>query len=260
MRFRFELTPLEEVHPWGSVTPNLHWFGLTDGLYCLDVGGVELLRYTDRTMDWLTTQRDRPPLPWVDYYVVRLWEDMLAVLPYILEPVPDDLVDYMITGSMVPVDLDDSILDNPAVDAAWDASGERRVDTSYLRFGPTLSWCRTLDPVDTVTVGWHTTADPDGEIAFTAPLSGRVSVPTTEFIDAVTDFDRRLFESMRVRVDRLAETGPPDGIELDIPHLIREHEDRRTWLARALARQVGTDWEAVRAGVAILVQPGVGQK
>ncbi|MFF2551245.1 DUF5984 family protein [Nocardia sp. NPDC058058] len=252
IRFRFELTPLEEVHPWGSVSPNLHWFGLTEGLYCLDVGGVELLRFTDRTMNWLTGQGDRSPLPWVDYYVVRLWEDMLGVLPYILEPVPADLVDFIVTGPSVAADLDDSMLDNPVIEAAWDASGERGVDTSYLRFGPTLWWCRTLDPVDTVTLGWRTTEDPEGEIAFTAPLSGRVSVDTAEFMDAVADFDRRLFESMRVRVDRLAETGPPAGVELDIDHLMWEQRDRRTWLPRALARQVSTDWDAVRAGAALL--------
>jgi hypothetical protein len=31
----------------------------------------------------------------VDYYVVRLWEDVQEVLPSLLEPVPADLVDHM---------------------------------------------------------------------------------------------------------------------------------------------------------------------
>ncbi|MFJ2954023.1 DUF5984 family protein [Streptomyces sp. NPDC087270] len=44
IRFRFGLTPLAEVEPWGAGR-ELHWFGLTDGWYGIDAGGHELLRY-----------------------------------------------------------------------------------------------------------------------------------------------------------------------------------------------------------------------
>ena len=30
MLFNFILRPLEDVQPWGSDPPTLHWFGLTD--------------------------------------------------------------------------------------------------------------------------------------------------------------------------------------------------------------------------------------
>lgn len=33
IRFRFELYPLDEISPWGSDQPKLHWFGLTEGWY-----------------------------------------------------------------------------------------------------------------------------------------------------------------------------------------------------------------------------------
>ncbi|HEX6872493.1 MAG TPA: DUF5984 family protein, partial [Micromonosporaceae bacterium] len=33
IRFRFELTPLDQVQPWGSDHDHLHWFALTDGAY-----------------------------------------------------------------------------------------------------------------------------------------------------------------------------------------------------------------------------------
>lgn len=45
IRFRFGLTPLEEVKPWGAGRV-LHWFGLTAGWYCLDIDGHEVLRYS----------------------------------------------------------------------------------------------------------------------------------------------------------------------------------------------------------------------
>ncbi|WP_326834913.1 DUF5984 family protein [Amycolatopsis rhabdoformis] len=253
MRFRFELVPVDEVGPWGSGrSPSLHWFALTEGWFCLDVGGIELLRYAERTVALFRRAGSRAAPPWVDYYVVRLWEDMLQALPYILDPVPDDLADFVAAGSAEWIDTDDpEILDNTLIDAADDACGRRCVDTGYLRYGPVLRWWRTVDPVDTVTVDWQFAADPDGEIAFTAPLSGRASVSTDEFMSAVTDFDHRLFEAMQQRVDRLAATGAPAGIELDIPHLIQEQAERRTWLPRALAQQVSADWDAVRAGVRI---------
>ncbi|MFD4354092.1 DUF5984 family protein [Nocardia sp. NPDC058518] len=251
MRFRFELVPVDEVSPWGSAgSRRLHWFALTEGWFCLEMGGIELLRYTEQTMATFPREGDQAP-PWVDYYVVRLWEDILHALPYILEPVPDDLAGFVAAGSTEWVDTDE-VLDNTQIDAAYDSHGQRCIDTGYLRFGPVLRWWRTVDPVDTVTVAWQFSVDPDGEIAFTAPLSGRVSVGTDEFIDAVTDFDHRLFELMQQRVDRLAATGAPVGIELDTALLIQEQAERHTLLPRALAQQVGTDWDAVRAGVPIL--------
>ena len=60
-----------EVRSWEATldlgdTPSLHWFGLTQGWYWIEAGGPE-------------------PLPYVDYYVVRLWEDLgfriLATVP-----------------------------------------------------------------------------------------------------------------------------------------------------------------------------------
>lgn len=252
MRFHFELVPVDEVSPWGTGR-KLHWFGLTDGWFCLDVDGVELLRYSERTIA-RTPLEDRRAMPMrVDYYVVRLWEDMLHALPYILEPVPEDLADFVAVGPVGWVGTDDvEFMDDSRIDAAVDVCFERAVDTGYLRFGPWLRWWRTVDAVDTVTLDWRFTVDPDGEIAFTAPLSGRVSVGTDEFIGAVIDFDRQLLEAMQERVDGIAATGAPAGIDIDVPGLIREQIDRRTWLSQALARRVDTDWDAVRAGAARL--------
>ncbi|MEU1996055.1 DUF5984 family protein [Nocardia gamkensis] len=251
MRVRFELAPLEKVVPWGE-HHRLHWFGLTQGWYCLEVGGVELLRYAARTTNSIG-DGSATVASWVDYYVVRLWEDLLAVLPSALEPVPDDLAEFFAAGAEEWVDTGDpDLLENSAVYAASEAYGVRWTDTSYLRFGPAFRWWRTLGPADTVTVAWQFTPDPDGEITFSAPLSGQRTIRTEEFVSAVTDFDHQLLQAMQERVDHLAVAGAVPGIELDIPALIREQAQRRTWLPRALARQEDTDWAAVRAGAAIL--------
>lgn len=246
LRFHFDLTPIDRVAPWGQGR-TLHWFGLTDGRYCVEVDGIELLRYASRIED-----PDEGP-PWPDYYVVRLWEDVLAALPGILEPVPADLTGFLAAGVTGWAGPDDENADSPALDAAYSAFGDRCIDTHPLRFGPTLLWTRTLDPADSITVTWHFPQDPDGEIAFTAPRTGSATIPTGEFRTEVTAFHDRLFEAMRARVDQLAETGAPPSVELDLPGLIREHADRRSWLARALRRSADTDWDAVRAAIPILM-------
>lgn len=94
IRFRFELRPLAQAHPWGGDRRTLHWFGLTDGWYWIELNGHELLRYSDQTVRrW---QADGyQDVPYVDYYVVRLWEDLLELLPAVLEPVPADLVPFI---------------------------------------------------------------------------------------------------------------------------------------------------------------------
>lgn len=48
MLFNFWLRPLADVAPWVSENEQrLHWFGLTDGCYWLDVGKDTLFQYTD---------------------------------------------------------------------------------------------------------------------------------------------------------------------------------------------------------------------
>ena len=90
MLFNFQLRSLEQVLPWQSQGQSyLHWFGLTDGWYWLHLGEVEHFRYTDAIMAvWRETTDDVAVLPYVDYQVVRLWEDIQEILPHILEPIP----------------------------------------------------------------------------------------------------------------------------------------------------------------------------
>jgi hypothetical protein len=82
MLFNFELTDTKDVAPWG--TPghfSLSWFGLTDGMYWIDVGGATLFEYSEHA-------RKAGAYRYCDYQVTRLLEDILEMLPTVLEPVP----------------------------------------------------------------------------------------------------------------------------------------------------------------------------
>ncbi|HEY9907288.1 MAG TPA: DUF5984 family protein [Thermosynechococcaceae cyanobacterium] len=90
MLFDFHLRPLEEVMPWGK-PPNsyLSWFVLTDGFYRLQVGSEFLFNYSDDFAErWAAQSVSVHTRSFVDYYVVRLWEDLLEILPDVLEPLP----------------------------------------------------------------------------------------------------------------------------------------------------------------------------
>ena len=244
IRFRFELRPLDEVTPWGD-PPTLHWFGLTDGWYWIEGGGHELLRRT-RSDDY------------VDYPVVRLWEDINALTPAVLEPVPADLLEFVASdpGSWACDWLEfvggpDEAPDHPVVAAAlW--HGEHFLDLGHLRNAPRLRFWRAVrDDHDEVTVDWR--HEDDGRIGFTAGAAVRFSVPAADYLEAVQTLDRELITAMRHRVDELERRGGLPGADIDLAGLRREHEDRAGWLAQRLAQTPATDWDAVRRGAGELL-------
>ncbi|GIF42595.1 DUF5984 family protein [Actinoplanes xinjiangensis] len=252
IRFRFELRALDEVEPWGD-PPSLHWFGLTDGWYWIEGGGHELLRRT----------RCDDPRPYVDYQVVRLWEDVNLLTPSVLEPVPDDLVAFVASDedqwkvnwlSYVGVREegdDPNAPDHPVVAAVlWHA--ERSLDLGYLLNPPYLRFWRTIrGDQDEVTVDWR--HEDDGRIGFTAGPAVRFSVPTAEYRDAVQTLDRQLITAMRERVEELERRGGLPGVDLDLAGLRKEQQNRAGWLRHHLDRTPDTDWAAIRQGVATLL-------
>lgn len=258
LRFRFVLRPVRDVRPWGEDVPRLGWFILTDGWYWIELGGHELLRYAERSpgpRSSSTAGRAEPRKPaglddYVDYHVVRLWEDLVELMPRVLEPVPPDLLDFV--AGAIP---DAARPEAPEAEAAryWHAG--HALDMGHLRAAPDIRFRRTLSgAADTMTVTWAHAADPDDDdpIAFTAPPTGRVTLPTESFIAAVTTFDRELFAAMEQRVAGFEASGPPAGVDVDLRALRREQLDRATWLGRAMSRPADTDWFAVRMGVAVL--------
>ncbi len=252
IRFRFELRPVDEVTPWGD-PPSLHWFGLTDGWYWIESGGHELLRRT----------RVDDPRPYVDYQVVRLWEDVSVLTPEVLVPVPADLIPFIASdpGRWVcdwldfaggeDEEGDPDAPDHPVITAAlW--HGKQCLDFSYLRNAPHLRFWRTVrGDRDEITVDWR--HKDDGEVGFTTGATVRFNVPTAEYLEAVHTLDRELMAAMRQRIEELEARGGLPGVDLDVAGLRREHEDRGRWFARNLDRSPKTDWDAVRQGARTLL-------
>lgn len=159
IRFQFKLRPLADVVPWGDDQPVLHWFALTDGWYWIEVGQHALFKYEGG---------DEPP--YVDYYVVRLWEDMLDMAANVLEPVPPDLL-WLIERESIGLgdDAADDVFD--AVEAAQEWYGGHCLYTGPLRVAPAIRMWRQVGAKDEVIVAWRN--PDDSEVRFAGPEAGR---------------------------------------------------------------------------------------
>jgi hypothetical protein len=241
LQFQFELCPLADVPLWGSEQPTLHWFGLTSGWYWIVAGGHRLLRYGEPAVRRWNLSR-----PYPQYYVVRLWEDILALRWALTDPVPADVVQF-VDGTFPPRRLPDE--DTGAdVDAALALQSDYQLDLGYLTNSPALRcWRSTGTGQDLATISQR--ARPDSRDTFDGPELLEVSVPAAEFFAAVHEFDRRLIAAMDKRVTELERTGPPAGVRLDVDLLRAEHLRRSRWLAERLATPRQVNWDQIRSGI-----------
>ncbi|HYD07544.1 MAG TPA: DUF5984 family protein, partial [Reyranella sp.] len=207
MLINFELNPLGKVIPWGEPgNHSLHWFGLTDGRYWITAGGATLFEYSERVR---RAGFDR----YCDYQVARILEDITEMMPTILDPVPEDLVEYVSGESgRAWIETRDSWFEQnlnvEAGDDAWDVwgsanllLGDRFLDSAYLT--PSASILMWSDDTD-VHIEWEN-GDKliDGELAWSA-VRGSFHLPRAIFVEEVRAFHARLFEQMTSRIEQVA--------------------------------------------------------
>jgi Family of unknown function (DUF5984) len=196
--------------------------------------------------------------PYVDYHVVRLWGDLLDMLPWILEPVPANLARALSTEGVwenwerqVEALLSPSLGDE-AFDLYYDAtrwSGQRRLDSAYLMSGPDM---HIWNDGSNIHVQWdNRDCDLEGVLAREATL-GQAAMPVAAFLDEVRSFDARFIRRMADRVAKAqGEWSRPD-VMLD-PNVGREQVWRSRYLQRCL--EAGTarepdDWDRVFSAIA----------
>ena len=270
MLFNFRLRPVHDVAPWGQEGDyRLSWFGLTDGWYWLDCGGHELFRYSDSIIkSWYHEGHQSAGSPYVDYHVVRLWEDVLDMLPDVLSPVPLNLLARIQPGPEADLWVDqvfefafpDEHETSQSTENKFDAVtgwlGQRRLDSGYLNQAPSI-WLWSDGKV--VFIRWDN-ADLllDGHKLWTAEL-GTYSLPVEEFIKEVHSFDRRLIAAMNERVQSVRRHWNRPEIRIDTEALLAEQEERSQWLNEALERMSNTeppDWNKVIDAISFFERAG----
>lgn len=235
----FELCRLEDVLPFGTPETGLrlHWYGLTCGWYDVVIGDQRLFSLLDGDPRG------------IDYQIARIWEDLLGVAPYVLEPLPAPLAARVRDGdAWAAWELEASQADTPG-DAATLATAwwrHRGVGSAHLCGAPYMNlW---LDG-DHVHVRWRSHRS-GSEPAWCSP-SGDAVIPVQRFRDELVRFDRHLIAAMQARVDAVTARPLPPNIALDLEDLHREHADRATWLDHALSIRPGglPPWDDVIAAV-----------
>jgi Family of unknown function (DUF5984) len=269
MLFEFGLRPLKEVTPWGQ-PPNLRlsWFGLTDGFYRLKVGSAYLLNYSeDYVKHCIENFSGFDQGSFVDYPVVRLWEDILDILPNVLEPIPEELCVFLEMN-----DADWSSWRNTAVDweeaqiesgcdednafrifeMAVELRGSRYLSSAYLRNSPRI-WIWSTD--STVNISWDNQDIVDEGINVWSAIRGNHSLSRAEFLDEVRSFHEKLFFEMGQRVEAICNHWDYPEIQVDTEYLKYEQNDRAAWLDHALRKTpTFNNWDEVRSAINLITE------
>lgn len=260
MLFHFRLAALEDIPPWGKEGDfHLSWFGLTDGCYWLRAGDVELFRYNQTLLEmesWRTTSAGCGP--YVDYQVVRLWEDVLEILPEVLTPVPQGAAEILAAPTLrawraavanwLPTNPDDAHY--LLYEAATEWVRKRHLISGHLMAGPRI-WFWSDGTY--IHLEWdNRELEIDGVPAWDAQL-GNWRLPVDDFLAEVRAFDRALIEAMRHRVEQIAAGWSRSDVRINVDDLLREHADRATWLEKSLKQaEQNHDWSLVLQAIAII--------
>jgi Family of unknown function (DUF5984) len=240
-RISFDLDEIERVGAWGNPGEHkLHWFGLTSGRYWIETQCGSPVEYTTAIQEYWSHGK------YPDYYVVRLFEDLLGMLAAVLEPVPSDIANLVAnpgwrTKAKHWCDASEDGQRRYPVLQWWD---DRSLDMGYLRYGPRLTFWRVGE---TVFLQWKADGKHNG-IPVWVVSEGQVSMNVTVFEAAVTKFCEELLESMEQRVRRIQQHGwQRTDCTLDLEGLVSEQMTRREFFHKMQNAQQATDWHQVRS-------------
>jgi hypothetical protein len=250
MLFNFTLLPLNEIQPWGEPGQGrLHWFGLTDSQYWIEVGEARLLEYSEAARQHGATR-------FCDYQAVRLYEDVIDLARYVLEPIPSDLAPLvagqgrMKTRGCISAwcDKNSDRADDDHYWAVTDAGSTwisvRELDSAYLT--PSADIIMWSDE-SMVHIEWDNRDKlVNGTSAWTA-LFGRYSLTRSDFVAECQSFHERLMDAMSERINQVVAGVLSPAIQIDLEGLVREHDRRRHLSPLNFgALPSPTDWAAVR--------------
>ncbi len=204
----------------------------------MDVAGAELFRYSEELVACEEPWRSESSSPpYVDYYVARLWEDVLDMLPAILESVPEVLGRRIADGGRWGAWLERAggWMERSEDEACWDTYeqavgwwGARAVDTGYLRHGLDIRiWMGGAN----VHIRWDNREAVLGGKPVWAAVEGEGTMPAGAFLQEVRSFDARFMGTMAEQVSAVRNCWSRPEVAVDVGALEREQFDRSRWLA-----------------------------
>ena len=238
-RFRFELRPVANIAPWGEPgSKRLSWFGLTDGWNCPETTAGRLLEFA---------RPQGEESRWVSYQVVRLFDDVLELWPWVADPVPEDVASRFLGWRTSAEALRLASTDDLDVREIWWQAcswwNNRDLSLNYLTLPPKLHFWRTGTQFHLL---WDAPGR-DAEGPRWAVQHMRITIPFEDAQQAVGDFSKALLSAMSDRVATIErhDWRRPD-CRIDTVALVAEQRGRENWAAAILSRTYETDWGAVR--------------
>lgn len=248
--FEFTLRKLNATMEFNS---SWSWFWLTDGSYNINLGEVKLFTYNAKTaLKWVSKEKqleyeEKTGMSYnePDYYVVRLYEDLLDdALPYTLESVSELAHSLLINRNALEKARDywDNLLE-PLNDENRDELWQKYEDCSeginsgslgsgYMALPETDIWRYQ----DNVYLYWNSTGkDGDNDDWFETPLQGICVIPFKQFIDEVYDFHERFMDAMQKRIEEIQPHFITQKYHYSYEELLKEHSNRKKSLVDSLA-------------------------
>lgn len=237
-RINFELkTNLDEIAPFGEKgSYSLSWFGLTDSLLWITVGGKTIYEYSDAAMaEWGNVRYNY-------YYLSRFAEDLSDIFGKTALSVSSEQYSSVerfeeISRSLLETEVPDDP-DDPLFEQKFDEYLEktewytdRVFDSGHLTGGPHIGCFRCGDMLKLYWNGEFLLES--GESIWTSP-SGIYEMPYDEFVREVKRFFAEFFDEMDAQVKRALDKEWED-IAVDKEYLIRENAERKIGFGQKLA-------------------------
>lgn len=272
--FEFELLPVKSIQPWGDTsegTAHLSWYALSYGCYRVRAGSTYLLEYADQPMREVTrTLMPEGKRAWVDHQVARLWDDVLTMLPFVMEPAPKEVVGLLETCDLNRIaafsrQFDRWLLDEPPAqegrsrqhelaELAHDWIGAVSLFTAYLSPVPAIwSWSTEA----TVTIAWDNRGmEFEGRPAWSAQRGFHHS-DKDEFLAAVGTFSDRFLVEMAQRVEAICRNWDRPDVAVDPDMLVHEQQHRTEWAQQMLSLPpaLTPDWDRIAAAIREITHP-----
>lgn len=229
LKFNFKLRKLDKITPFSNeIYRSLHWFGLTDGLLWIDIGGQTIYEYSAAANDFFGSC-DK----YNEYNIARFMEDFFHTFRYVGESIPEELYNELdtFTGKAEQwrkhYDMQEDDIFEQFFDEEYSMLSkwwfDRGFDSEYMIGGPDINCFRCGDKIKII---WESKFLTGSGESIWAASKGSYEMPYEEFILSVTDFVHSFFEAMEKQIDCAAkmEWG---GIEIDKKRLMEENEKKK---------------------------------
>ncbi|WP_459557163.1 DUF5984 family protein [Lacunimicrobium album] len=218
--FEFELSPVEEILPWGEPgNQSLSWFALSYGRFRMVVGEQTLFRYTDEILShWEMTDQD------ADYQIAAFARDLLGSVAAAVAPLPPT-IERLASDWPRLMELkkpcDEKLEFDELWYQAWEWLAERSPSTPYLVACPKFQMVRVGTELR---IHWDNREQLiDGIQVWTARQGVHV-ISVEAFLNESHDFARRLLSEMHQRIIGLETGTMKPQVEVSTSSLREQHE------------------------------------